>query len=330
MARNQEKAQTMLARWLRYKEEEAKGPKEQRPYLAELCNDLHKAEKWRGQIIKEISKNVSEIQNASLGEHRIRDLNDRINKLLREKRHWERRIKELVLHCAQKKKKKGGMDYTMKRGGKGIESMSISGRGGYLYFGAARDLPGVRELLQVNEEEITTNSGLRRGGYRDSRKRSRKDMYDIINADYYGFGDDDDGEIIWREKQQEMKGRWIPFFNKKIIIKPLRKYCCNLMKEWRRQNSNVTPFGFAVMPNDDQNKLEWKEGNDERPWQQPSAGSQQKKRKRVNPITMKGIIPTQEEVNAAILEKRKQLMLAKYLNMHIHEDKTATDKPVPS
>lgn len=32
---------------------------------------------------------------ASLGEFRIRDLNDEINKVLREKGHWERRIIEL-------------------------------------------------------------------------------------------------------------------------------------------------------------------------------------------------------------------------------------------
>lgn len=32
---------------------------------------------------------------ASLGEHAIRDLNDEINKLLREKGHWERQIRAL-------------------------------------------------------------------------------------------------------------------------------------------------------------------------------------------------------------------------------------------
>jgi len=42
------------------------------------------------------SKKVSQIQNAGLGEFKIRDLNDEINKLLREKRHWEARIIELV------------------------------------------------------------------------------------------------------------------------------------------------------------------------------------------------------------------------------------------
>ena len=91
----------MLARWLRYREQSEKKPLERRPILAEKCDNLHEAEKWRGQIIREISKNVREIQNATLGEHVIRDLNDKINKLLREKRHWEKRITQL-----------GGIDYT--------------------------------------------------------------------------------------------------------------------------------------------------------------------------------------------------------------------------
>ena len=44
------------------------------------------------------------LSTAGLGEFRIRDLNDEINKLLREKRHWEDRIKEL-----------GGPDYGVSR-----------------------------------------------------------------------------------------------------------------------------------------------------------------------------------------------------------------------
>eukprot|EP00965_Chrysotila_dentata_P244988 6206290-Pleurochrysis_carterae.AAC.2 len=50
-------------------------------------------ERYRNQIIKEISKKVSLIQNEGLEEHRVRDLNDAINKLMREKGHWERQIK---------------------------------------------------------------------------------------------------------------------------------------------------------------------------------------------------------------------------------------------
>lgn len=46
------------------------------------------------------AQNVFYLFLAGLGEFRIRDLNDEINKLLREKRHWEDRILEL-----------GGPDY---------------------------------------------------------------------------------------------------------------------------------------------------------------------------------------------------------------------------
>lgn len=92
---------TALARFRQAQLEEGK-VKERRPFLASECSELPKAEKWRRQIISEVSKKVAQIQNAGLGEFRIRDLNDEINKLLREKRHWEVRIKEL-----------GGPDYAV-------------------------------------------------------------------------------------------------------------------------------------------------------------------------------------------------------------------------
>ena len=40
-------------------------------------------------------RQVGEIQNPGLGEFKIRDLNDQINKLIREKGHWEKRIVDL-------------------------------------------------------------------------------------------------------------------------------------------------------------------------------------------------------------------------------------------
>ncbi len=94
MARNAEKAMTTLARW-RASQIEEPIRKKRRPFFANDCNDLRDAQRWRLDIIREISRKVTQIQNAGLGEHRIRDLNDQINKLLREKKHWEIRIKEL-------------------------------------------------------------------------------------------------------------------------------------------------------------------------------------------------------------------------------------------
>ncbi|AQK74486.1 Aquaporin SIP1-1 [Zea mays] len=58
-------------------------PRERRPYLVSECRDLTDAARWRSEILREISAKVDEIQNEGLGEHRLRDLNDEINKLLR-------------------------------------------------------------------------------------------------------------------------------------------------------------------------------------------------------------------------------------------------------
>ena len=80
---------------------------------------------------------VSNIIEALLGEQRIRDLNDEINKLIRERRRWEDRVKEL-----------GGPDY--KRSGSRLfeaDGTEVPGTRGYKYFGAARELPGVKELF---------------------------------------------------------------------------------------------------------------------------------------------------------------------------------------
>lgn len=39
---------------------------ERRPYLATECDDLHKCEKWRRQIIGEVSRKVAQIQNGNM------------------------------------------------------------------------------------------------------------------------------------------------------------------------------------------------------------------------------------------------------------------------
>ncbi|KAK7921796.1 hypothetical protein WMY93_008698 [Mugilogobius chulae] len=184
MARNAEKAMTALARFRQAQLEEGK-VKERRPYLASECNELPKAEKWRRQIISEVSKKVAQIQNAGLGEFRIRDLNDEINKLLREKRHWEIRIKEL-----------GGADY--RRFGPRMldhEGREVPGNRGYKYFGAARDLPGVRELFEKEPAP-------------DLRK-SRAELMKDVDAEYYGYRDEDDGVLLPLEAQHEKQGKVI-------------------------------------------------------------------------------------------------------------------------
>lgn len=84
---------------------------------------------------------------ASLGEHRIRELNDEINKHMRQKHYWEIRIREL-----------GGGDYRNSRTQHyEIEGKELPGNPGYKYYGAAKELPGVRELFAEHEETMQQN-----------------------------------------------------------------------------------------------------------------------------------------------------------------------------
>lgn len=177
--RNEEKAHAMLNRWVAMKKELNTRTKDKRPYLSSECNNLQECERWRGQIIKEITKKVADIQNASLGEYKLRELNDEINKLFREKGHWEDRIKEL-----------GGPDYK-KIAPRAIDAQGyeLPGSGGYKYWGAAKDLPGVRELFA---KDIP-----------NAPKKSRLDLYKNINFQYYGLKDEEDGTLLVDEKKGE-------------------------------------------------------------------------------------------------------------------------------
>lgn len=113
---------------------------------------------------------------AGLGDERTRELNDEINKLLREKRHWERRIKAL-----------GGRNY--------LRSADVPTPGpngpaehkGYFYFGAARDLPGVEALLAGDRAAHRADDG--EGEWDDT---PIEDLLRRVDpSQYYGYQDDD-------------------------------------------------------------------------------------------------------------------------------------------
>ena len=116
----------------------------------------------------------------SAPEHQVRDMNDEINKLLREKGHWERRIIEL-----------GGPNYFAVSRQLIDESGAASSGSGYKYFGAARELPGVKELLR---EEAPPPP-----------KRTRFELWRSVDPDYYGYRDEDDGVLVKVEAEAEKK-----------------------------------------------------------------------------------------------------------------------------
>ncbi|GER29617.1 pre-mRNA-splicing factor ISY1-like protein [Striga asiatica] len=288
MARNEEKSQSMLNRFNAMKEEEKKKPKERRPYLASECRDLAEADKWRQQIMREIGRKVAEIQNAGLGEHRLRDLNDEINKLIREKSHWERRIVEL-----------GGPNYTRHSAkmtdldGNIVDVPNPSGRGpGYRYFGAAKQLPGVKELFEKPPE-------LR-------KRRTRYDIYKRIDASYYGYRDDEDGILEKLEDPAENKMRAAALADWMEMEK--------IKKEARRavKSGEVAEVGAVskILFEEEEDVVE-EERRIEREKEENEKGKE---------FVAHVPLPDEEEIKKKVLEKKKQEMLNKYTSSELLEE----------
>ncbi|KAF1991052.1 pre-mRNA splicing factor isy1 [Aulographum hederae CBS 113979] len=191
MARNSEKAQSML---FRFRESQAADlgildiNRTKRPKLITSIDSIPTCEKWRGQVLKEISRKVSKIQDPSLSDYQLRDLNDEINKLMREKWVWEKQIRSL-----------GGPNYM--RGGGTIrdeEGREIPGGGkGYQYFGRARELPGVKEMF-----EAAVKKPEREG--KGDVSQAMRELRQRVDAGYFGYGrDEDDGTLLAYEVERE-------------------------------------------------------------------------------------------------------------------------------
>ncbi|GHJ87318.1 hypothetical protein NliqN6_3720 [Naganishia liquefaciens] len=188
MARNQEKAQSMLYRFRQAQAIEMgieRPSSDRRPRMASSVSSLKDCEKWRGEIMRDISRKVSKIQDAGLTDYEIRDLNDEINKLLREKSHFERQIIAL-----------GGANYRRARTNMLDEDgREVPGTRGYKYFGRAKDLPGVKELFQ-------------RGAVQESEDNARFASFQKFRnhgGDYYGNVDEVDPELVKEEEEMEVE-----------------------------------------------------------------------------------------------------------------------------
>lgn len=244
MARNEEKSHSMLNRWVQLQKDETTAPKQfkRRPYIADIVNTLSEASKWRAQLIKEISSKVLLLQNESLQETQIRDMNDHVNKLMREKWHWNRRVREL-----------GGPDYS---NGPPVEAAgAIRAPGGYWYFGVAKNLPGVKELLAPEAEA--------------PKKRNRHELHLGVDTDYYGFRDDEDGILEKAERIAQDKVR------EDAIV------------EWNREAIKIYgSLAAAPVP------------------------------KKASDATFKShvYVPTADEVERMLLQKRKEDLVARYVD----------------
>ncbi|WWC88477.1 uncharacterized protein L201_003388 [Kwoniella dendrophila CBS 6074] len=191
MSRNQEKAQSMLYRFREQQAQEMgmgnriKG--DRRPRMASSVSSLRECERWRGDIMRDINRKVGKIQDVSLGDYEIRDLNDEINSLFREKRHWENQIVNL-----------GGANY--KRGNVSMtddQGREVPGTRGYKYFGRAKELPGVKELFEKGATQATE----------ESARNASFQMFRHQGPSYYGDEDEMDSKLI-EEEEELSKQEW--------------------------------------------------------------------------------------------------------------------------
>ncbi|CAD7938118.1 unnamed protein product [Amoebophrya sp. A25] len=167
-----------------------------RPKIASEVNDVRDAKKWWANMRWEIGQKIVRIQNATLPEAEIRDLNDDINKLLKEREYWIARIKEL-----------GGEDLSTSYKPSELDGQELYAHSGYKYFGAAKDLPNVRELFEQQHAD-------------DQKRRTRKELYTHILPDYYGWRDENDVELLLEEQQAEQT---LAEDRKKMMPEHLRK-----------------------------------------------------------------------------------------------------------
>nr|CAG4645672.1 EOG090X09UC [Lynceus sp. MCZ IZ 141354] len=259
---------TTLARWHAHQKGTLK--KEKRPYLASECEDLGKCEFWRREILREISKKVTQIQNAGLGEFRIRDLNDEINKLLREKYHWEVQISKL-----------GGPNYR-RSGPKFMDKLGreVPGSRGYRYFGAARDLPGVRELFEQEPPQAP--------------RKTRAELMKDIDADYYGYRDDDDGVLVPLETEAE----------KAAVAKAVA--------EWKAGKEGATIEDD--LKEDEEEEEAQGEGTEGKTvtslWDVEEMDIDKERPRFVSHVP----VPTQKDIEEALLRRKKQELLNQYMS----------------
>ncbi|KAG2160219.1 Isy1-like splicing factor [Suillus bovinus] len=186
MARNEEKAQSML---YRFREAQAAelglGTRaDRRPKMASACKSLRECERWRGEILRELSRKVSKIQDAGLTDYEVRDVNDEINKLMREKRHWENQIIAL-----------GGANYRRNVAMLDDDGKEVPGTKGYKYFGRAKDLPGVRELFQSKKQEQEE----------ENQALSFYSKFMNQGPAYFGDLDEANGKLLEHEREAEEK-----------------------------------------------------------------------------------------------------------------------------
>jgi len=254
-----------------------------RPKIASEVTTVKECEHWRKDILAGAAKKIAEIQNAALGEHRIRDLNDEINKDLREKSYWEDQIKAL-----------GGADYKAKAP-KDVETYGaeLASHTGYKYFGAAKDLPGVRELF---ETEVAP----------EAPRKTRKQLFKNIQPDYYGWRDEEDGTLLLAEQMKEHESQ------KQEVDR------------WKVEQAEQARKKRKVAVVAEESVQETEEVTE----QQPEPEVEKADSKDFADFKAYVDVPTMEDIERLIIQKKKNALLKKYASSAMQQQSNESSELV--
>lgn len=173
-SRPSESRNDLLNRWVRLKREERLLKVYEKPSDPGLIMTLGECERWRKRLVDELSHEALRLYKEPLPEAETRYLNDSVNRRIKEIRRWEMRIVEL-----------GGIDYS-KLGFRTPDGDILNTNlNQYQYFGRARELPGVKELLENERKNLTDPHGI-------LKKIKKDELMSKVDSDYYGLYDDDD------------------------------------------------------------------------------------------------------------------------------------------
>ncbi|KAM5533139.1 hypothetical protein V8D89_013187 [Ganoderma adspersum] len=323
MARNEEKAQSML---YRFREAQAAelglGTRsDRRPRMASACKSLRECERWRGEILREISRKVSKIQDAGLTDYEVRDINDEINRLLREKRHWENQIVAL-----------GGANYRRNVAMLDDDGKEVPGTKGYKYFGRAKELPGVKDLFMSKKTE------------EDEENKVQNYYKKFMNQGpaYFGDLDETDGKLLEFEMHAEEE-EWKDAYNHlRTVLGLAEDEPIPPIPRPTKQLANLSITDASTGPPEPKRKAPDEDGDVEMPDASSSEVSKRAKTDGVPPsadasnlasdeamlthakrtaayipilsaeVLLPPKLPTREEMEAYLLELRKRALMEEY------------------
>merc|ERR1711920_1013651 len=180
------------------------------------------------------------------------------------KKYWEEQIKVL-----------GGPDYVA-AAPKDVETYGaeLASHTGYKYFGAAKDLPGVRELF---ETEVVP----------EAPRKTRKQLFKNIQPDYYGWRDEEDGELVLVEQAAEMEAQ------------------AKEIARWKAEQANKPPEKKQRV--DEERKVPAA-----KPVAAPPVAATKTNDSQGVDFKAYVDVPTMEDIEKLILEKKKQAVLNRY------------------